>query len=121
MFWRRPKTPAKSTHTTSTSKRGCPHCDAAFVHWLPIRYGPVSHEIRAQAERGELLLGGINHGRNEPIWLCQACSTRFGHARSDRDRFGRPLPPPEPPVQQRLPLRLRPRIRAAPRVLSPAA
>ncbi len=121
MFWHRRKKTANHTQTTPTSKRGCPHCAAAVTHWQPIRYGPVNAEVRAQADRGELLLGGINHGRNEPIWLCQACNTRFGHARTDRDRFGRPLPPPEPPVQQRLPLRLRPRTRPAPRVLSPAA
>ncbi len=132
MFWSRRKTATTATHNTrdgaGSSKRGCPHCSAAVRHWLPIRYGPVSDAVREQADRGELLLGGINHGRNEPIWLCLACNTRFGHARADRDRFGRPLPPPEPPAQQRLPLpafparkRLRPRTHPTTAVLSPAA
>ena len=118
MFWRRHKTPRLFTPANS---RGCPDCNAGVADWLPIRYGPVNDEVRAQARRGEILLGGINHGRNEPIWLCQACNNRFGSARADRDRFGRPLPPPEPPVQQRLPLRLRPRTPSAPSVLRPAA
>ena len=118
MFWRKRKTVPTPP---PTSGRGCPCCHAVVSNWLPIRYGPVTEAVRAQAARGEVLLGGVNHGRNEPVWLCLACNTRFGSARADRDRYGRPLPPPEPPVQQRLPLRLRPRPHTAPCGLQPAA
>jgi len=57
---------------------------------LPLVFGPAGPAVRAQAARGEIVLGGLNHGRNEPRWQCARCHTRFGRAREDRDRFGRP-------------------------------
>ncbi len=77
--------------TTPTAHRTCPCCAAPAQRWLPIVYGPPAASVLAQARRGQLVLGGVNHGRNEPRWHCTACEARFGAPRADRDRFGRAL------------------------------
>ena len=69
----------------------CPCCGASAAAWRPIRYGMVAVSVYAQARRGEVVIGPVNHGRNEPQWACSACNTRFGRAREEFDRFGRPL------------------------------
>lgn len=79
--------------TTPTARRTCPCCAAPAQRWLPVVYGPPAASVLAQARRGELVLGGVNHGRNEPRWHCTACEARFGAPRGDRDRFGRVLRP----------------------------
>lgn len=76
--------------------RQCPCCGAAPAAWLPIRYGVVAPSVVAQARRGELVLGSLNHGKNEPRWACTRCETRFGRPRPELDRFGRPMPGPGP-------------------------
>ncbi len=78
------------TPPTST-KRTCPSCAASARDALPIRYGMVSAWVLQQARRGEVVLGPINHGRNEPRLLCSHCGHRFAAPRADLDRFGRPL------------------------------
>ncbi|MCO4762396.1 MAG: hypothetical protein KC502_12875 [Myxococcales bacterium] len=72
----------------------CPCCGAKPSAWVPIRYGMVAASVYAQARRGEVVIGPVNHGRNEPRWACSACDTRFGRAREEFDRFGRPLEVP---------------------------
>ncbi|GEM_PF-2585224 len=75
----------------SSQRRRCPCCMATVENWRPVIYGPVGPEVVAQARRGEVTLGGMNHGRNEPRWHCIRCRTRFGRPREDLDRFGRAI------------------------------
>jgi hypothetical protein len=75
----------------------CPCCASHPSDWLPIRFGMVAPSVIEQARRGELVLGPINHGRNEPRIWCSRCETRFGRARPELDRFGQPLQPANPP------------------------
>ena len=72
-------------------RTNCPCCGADSKAWRPIRYGMVAMSVYAQAHRGEVVIGPVNHGRNEPQWACGTCKTRFGRAREDLDRFGRPI------------------------------
>ena len=74
-------------------RSACPCCGATAAAWRPIRYGMVALSVYAQARRGEVVIGPVNHGRNEPQWACSSCDTRFGRAREELDRFGRPLAP----------------------------
>lgn len=85
----------------------CPCCQASAAFALPICYGMVAPSVVEQARRGEVVLGPVNHGRNEPRLACQRCQTRYGAPRADLDRFGRPLrplqaptPTPTPPAQE---------------------
>ncbi len=87
--------PTPSTPATST-RRACPSCAANARDALPIRYGMVSAWVLEQARRGEVVLGPINHGRNEPRLLCSHCGHRFAAPRADLDRFGRPLVDAQP-------------------------
>jgi len=84
----------------------CPCCQTSAASALPICYGMVAPSVVEQARRGEVVLGPVNHGRNEPRLACQRCQTRYGAPRADLDRFGRPLQPrqaptpPSPPAQE---------------------
>ena len=69
--------------------RHCPCCMATVEQWCPVVYGPVDRHVIAQARRGVVALGGLNHGRNEPRWQCRRCNLRFGRPREEFDRFGR--------------------------------
>jgi hypothetical protein len=79
--------PAQRVETAA----GCPGCGEEAAALLPIIYGPVLPRVVEQARRGELILGPLNHGRNEPRLACPRCGARFGAARPDLDRFGRAL------------------------------
>lgn len=106
MFWNR-KRKAEPVVRDSEEQAGrkCPHCEADVRFWVPIRYGAVGEVVRAQVVRGEVVLGGVNHGRNEPGWHCKRCLKSFGRAREDRDRFGRPLDGARDPAAHRHPRR----------------
>ena len=83
-------TTSTTTHErTNIRHKRCPCCMSTVDQWRPIIYGPVSDTVVAQARRGQVVLGGLNHGRNEPRWACKRCETRFGRPREELDRFGR--------------------------------
>ncbi len=54
----------------------CPECGSADV--IPIVYGKPGRELMAQAERGEVALGGCILTGNDPAWHCTACQHRWG-------------------------------------------
>ena len=68
---------------------GCPCCEADHQSCVPIRYGVVHPLVRLQAYLGEVVLGGVNFGSNEPRWACVACGAKFGAPNPNLDRFGR--------------------------------
>lgn len=82
-------TPTIAAVATADVQRRCPCCMSTVNSWKPIVYGPVGKSTLAQSRRGEVVLGGINHGRNEPRWQCGRCETRLGRPREELDRFGR--------------------------------
>ena len=57
-----------------------PRCSSARVR--RIVYGEPSPDLGRQAERGEVVLGGLLVG-NDPIWDCPDCDTRFGVVADD--------------------------------------
>ena len=83
---------SKQTNVQPQGRKHCPCCMATVERWRPIVYGPVAASVLKQAKRGEVILGGLNHGRNEPVWHCTRCESRFGRPREELDRFGRALP-----------------------------
>lgn len=83
------KLPATEQPAPTVADRRCPCCMSGVKSWRPIVYGRVDDRVVTQARRGEVVLGGVNYGRNEPRWQCKQCETRFGRPREEFDRFGR--------------------------------
>lgn len=53
----------------------CPRCTAGKV--VPIAYGLPGPEMMAEAERGDIVLGGCCIEEYQPIWHCQGCGNDF--------------------------------------------
>ena len=83
--------PAVLDNAHRPASRRCPCCMSTVQSWRPIVYGVVDRAVLEQARRGLVVLGGLNHGRNEPRWQCTRCEHRFGRPRNEHDRFGKPL------------------------------
>lgn len=84
--------PARASEAPSPvqAAKRCPGCGASAAAALPICYGTPAPSVLAQARRGEVVIGPMNHGRNEPRLCCQQCGERYGAPRPELDRFGRP-------------------------------
>lgn len=70
----------------------CPRCGSDAV--VPIIYGYPGPELLAEAEAGQVELGGCLVGGDEPDWRCRQCGfawkDQFG---SETFRVGKPFPP----------------------------
>jgi hypothetical protein len=54
----------------------CPTCGSE--QRIPIMYGKPGPGTIAQAERGEIVLGGCSIFDDSPRWQCRQCGTRWG-------------------------------------------
>ena len=60
----------------------CPKCGSGNV--VPIEYGLPGPEMRAGAERGEIVLGGCVVSDDSAIWHCKDCQSEWGRFKENR-------------------------------------
>lgn len=60
--------------------RKCPYCGAGQI--IPIVYGLPNNDLRLEAEKGLIYLGGCCVDESNPEWYCKLCKKQFGGTKS---------------------------------------
>lgn len=56
----------------------CPHCGSQRC--VPVAYGLPGIDLQAEAERGDVILGGCVIWEGQPDWACTVCGFEWHEA-----------------------------------------